>query len=397
MGDVLYISINLKETDDYVEIIDTLSIVDNLFISGLDYKKEPLCIAVTLHKSSPYLKNVSKKMEHEYIEAEQHEYFNYYLSFYDIEDGADKCVEMLSSVFGITRLEQVDIISEGCNRIYSTEKLPPPKSQRNKIDTKRPNKIKSPIKRKKDTEKIGCYFTMACFLFFSGYISYLIIKEVIYYPIKTHMGSYELKEDGTIDISNFTEWSKTTFNADTLPEMKAVYMWCMQEDATLPHKIMRNDPPFRIVKYNGKAFRVLYIGCTNALNQCMADEYLGENDNKLHNYIGTLLGIPKIRDEHYRLTLPKEAKRYILNYMYYNLRLFYWKYYSDLWGHQYGENGEVKELIELLHPPLNIYENYCFDELHDFRELMIATNEKTDLKKAVMEYYKQRHRKQSAN
>lgn len=392
MEDVEYISISLMGTDDYVEILTSLVVVDNYFIPELDQDRKPFCLKVTIYQKSPYVKNVSREMEREFIEAEQREYSDYFLSFLDIEEGADKCVEMLSSVFGITKLEQVDIKTQGFYRIYSTEKLPPPKPQ-HRLNTEKQDNTQLPTKKKIDWGVIVFCAIMICSLIT---ICGIFIQEVIYYPIKTHMGSYVLKEDSTIDISNFTEWSRFTFNSDSLPPMTAVYMWCLEKNSTLPHKIMRSDPPFRTVVYNGDTLRVLFVGCTDNLNQCVGEEYVdNEYYNELHFSIATLLGIPKVKKGFNNMTLPEEANQHVIRYMYYNLRLFYWKYYSILWRDKSNEHEEAKELIELLHPPLNLYEAYRFDELRDFWELMVATNEQTDLKKAVKEYYEKKRRGQS--
>lgn len=392
MEDVEYISISLMGTDDYVEILTSLVVVDNYFIPGLDQNRKPFCLKVTIYQKSPYAKNVSKEMEREFIEAEQREYSDYFLSFLDIEEGADKCVEMLSSVFGITKLEQVNIKTQGFYRIYSTEKLPPPKPQ-HRLDTEKQGNTQLPARKKIDWGVIVFCAIMVCPLVA---ICGIFIQEVIYYPIKTHMGSYVLKEDSTIDISNFTEWKKTSKEPDTLTSMTAVYMWCLEKNSTLPHKIMRSDPPFRTVVYNGDTLRVLFVGSANNIWRRMLEEFISsEHYNELHYSIATLLGIPKVKEGYQRLTLPEESNQHVINYMYYNLRLFYWKYYSGLWRDKSNEHEEVKELIELLHPPLNLYEAYSFDELRDFWELMVATNEQTDLKKAVKEYYEKKRRGQS--
>lgn len=161
---VLSISVNLKGIDEYVEITRTDVIYDNCQISELANCRKPFCIEITLHKNLPYLQNVSVEMEREFIEVEQHEYFNYLFPFQDIEEGADKCVEVLSSVFGITEYGQVDIKTEMSERIYSTEKLPKPKPQISPNSEKPQSKGALRLeKKRKETRNFycGCYSVFA--------------------------------------------------------------------------------------------------------------------------------------------------------------------------------------------------------------------------------------------
>lgn len=395
---MLYIPIQPEGTDDYVEITSLSTIIDNYYIvefNQLDSTKIPFCLYFKVDKKSPYLKNVSKKIEHEFVELEQHEYFDYYFPFDDIEKGTSKCVEILSSVFGITKLEQVDIKTEALDRIYSTAKLPRPKPQR-KQNTERQSQIKTPRKTSMSERinRAGQFFSCSMIICLLCVLAFLSALEFIYYPVKTHMGRYILQDDGSMDISNFTEWSKTSEKYDTLPQERAIYMWCMEEGASLPHKIMREDPPFRTVTYKGKTYKVLFIGCTDNLYDSIMGELVGEPDNDLHNYMASLLGISKVY-ENSKATIPEEKNTHVISYMYYNLQLFYWKYYSSMWRSQYNENEEVKDMIEILHPPLNIYEAYSFKELYDFRALMIATSKRVSLKEAVMKYYEEKHRRQT--
>lgn len=156
MDDVLWISIELNGIDDRVEISSFEVVKDNYWYSEFEQlspRKTPFCLEVTLQKTSPYLKKISKEMEHEFIEVEQREYFEYYLPFQDVEKGADKCIELFASVWDITSLEQVDIKTETHSRIYSTEKLPRPKPQpKPKLELEPQPKVKRKTTRKPPSE-----------------------------------------------------------------------------------------------------------------------------------------------------------------------------------------------------------------------------------------------------
>ena len=336
-------------------ITDTLSFCEKNGEPYHEHEKEGACICIKIDKKGTSAKISAIGID--FIDVETKDAFIFGYPFSDKEKGIEKCLDVLKTVYGVTSENQIKIRTEVGKRIFRTESLLKKELQNEAVSRKPANHaVDSPkptptIKKKTTLGQKFAIFAWSCVILF---MAYMFGRDIIYYPLKTSKGSYELKEDGSIDISNFREWDKSGFEEKLLPEIQAVYVWCLDKNCSLPQGELSDDKEFKTVTYNGEKLRVLYVNYTSNLNldvreACMGSEYRG---NTMNNSLGKLMGYGLSHSKSRSMKIVEDAKIPIAKYIQNNLRLFYWEYYSDLFR---GNNirYETQDLINNLKPPFN--------------------------------------------
>ena len=346
-----------NESDqELFRITDTLSFCEKNGEPYDRHEKDGACICIKVNKTGTTAKISAIGVD--FIDIETKEAFIYGYTFADHKKGIDKCLEILKTVFGIKSENHVKVRTEVGKRIYRTESLLKRELQHQSTSIlKRPNEEESKtssmpkVKEEITLGEIFMYATFACVFLF---VAYMTGKDVIYYPLKTSNGSYEVKQDGSIDISNFKEWDKSGFSETVLPEMDAVYVWCLEDGSSLPHGVISEDPQFKTVTYNGKKLRVVYIDYCSNLNEQIREECTGSayRGNILNNTLGELMGYGLTNSKSRSMKIVDEARIPIIQYIQGNLRLFYWEYYSGLFRNN-NIRYDTKDLIDILQPPFN--------------------------------------------
>ena len=144
----------------------------------------------------------------------------------------------------------------------------------------------------------------------------------------------------------------TTLENDEVPAKKGVYIWLLKDDAVLP-SVDGCSPQYSFVDYNGKQYRVLYIGQTQKetlYNRVVKTHLRGNPRNSTLCWsLAAIMGKPYVLTDQNKPKLDKKYCQEISDWLRKNCYLMY-KVCKNVDDEEYAQ-------IQTFCPPLNLADN----------------------------------------
>lgn len=382
------------ENNELLSITDTLSFCEKYGEAYENYEDKGACLQIRISKKNGTTAKLSA-IGQEFIDVETYDWFHYGYPFSDTEEGANKCIEVLRNVFGVIGDKGIVVKTEIGERIYRTEAILKQELNSYKRKPTKPSETTIPYKdmpKKTPLNHKIALGILCCLLLFP---LYLFIKDVIVTPIESHRSRYEIKEDGTIDVSNMKEWNLQTEYPSDLPETECIYLWCLRNNIELPKPLITDlglkKIDYKTVICNADTLKVLYVGSTLNLKNTITKDIIGPTQSTMRSIIGTMAlkspypttrpGNTKDRYRKYR-EFPDYQEAALSHFMAKTMRLLY--YPTSLFN---AGIDDEKELINTLKPPLDLWSTIKDDTLNaEYKRVIRGCIQSYDLQKVVDKY-----------